>query len=55
MFLHLSTTNLSILLVGLVLVALNALASSRLAPLLARLFARRTHSLRGHRPAHRGA
>jgi hypothetical protein len=41
MFLHLSTTNLWILVVGVLLVAVNAIASSRLAPHISAMFARR--------------
>lgn len=41
MFFHLSTTNLWILIVGTVLVIVNAIASSRLAPHISHLFARR--------------
>jgi hypothetical protein len=41
MLFHLSTTNLWIIIVGLVLVIVNALASSRLAPHISGLFARR--------------
>jgi hypothetical protein len=42
MFFHLSTTNLWILIVGLALVVVNAIASSRLAPHISALFARRS-------------
>lgn len=52
MLLHLSQSNLLILATGVVLVVLNAIASSRLAPVLARWIARLGH--RGHRPQHRG-
>ena len=41
MLLHLSTTNLWILVVGVMLVVVNAIASSRLAPHISSLFARR--------------
>lgn len=41
MHLHLSTTNLWILVVGLALVIVNAIASSRLAPHISAMFARR--------------
>src|ERR1700722_19775853 len=41
MFLHLSNTNLVLIVVGLVLAALNAAVSSRMAPVIAGLFARR--------------
>jgi len=41
MLFHLSTTNLWIIAVGLALVVLNAVASSRLAPHISALFARR--------------
>jgi hypothetical protein len=41
MLFHLSTTNLWIVVVGLALVVLNAIASSRLAPHISALFARR--------------
>jgi hypothetical protein len=41
MLFHLSTTNLWIIVVGLALIVLNAVASSRLAPHISALFARR--------------
>jgi hypothetical protein len=41
MLFHLSTTNFWIIIVGVVLVIANALASSRLAPHISALFARR--------------
>lgn len=41
MYFHLSTTNLWILIVGVTLVVLNAIASSRLAPHISAMFARR--------------
>jgi hypothetical protein len=41
MLFHLSTTNLWIIIVGLTLVIVNAIASSRLAPHISALFARR--------------
>jgi hypothetical protein len=41
MLFHLSTTNLWIIVVGLALVIANAVASSRLAPHISGLFARR--------------
>jgi len=41
MLFHLSTTNLWIVVVGLALVIVNAIASSRLAPHISHLFARR--------------
>ena len=41
MYFHLSTTNLWILIVGMVLVIVNAIASSHLAPHISSLFARR--------------
>ena len=41
MLFHLSTTNLWIIVVGLALVIVNAVASSRLAPHISGLFARR--------------
>jgi hypothetical protein len=53
MLLHLSLSNLLILVTGIVLVVLNAVASSRVAPVLARWFSRLGH--KGHRPHHRGA
>ncbi len=40
MFLHLSATNFWILVVGLALVVVNAVASSRLAPHISALFSR---------------
>ncbi len=41
MLFHLSTTNLWIIVVGLALIVVNALASSRLAPHISGLFTRR--------------
>jgi hypothetical protein len=41
MLFHLSTTNLWILIVGLLLVVVNAIGSSRLAPHISALFERR--------------
>ena len=41
--LHLSTTNAWILAVGIALVVVNVVASSRLAPYVAALFGRREH------------
>ena len=47
MHLHLSTSNVWILVFGLALVFVHAVASSRLAPLIAGLFAGRPRRLRG--------
>ena len=53
MHLHLSTSNLWILAFGLALVVLHAVASSRLAPLIAALFAGRSHRLPAAPPSRR--
>ncbi len=55
MHLSLSDTNLTIVLVASLAVVLNAVASSRLAPMIAALFARLERGEHPAPPSHRGA